>query len=234
MNTYLWCEDTKSGLEFWRFIIQMKAPHFIVEGKGGISSLRRAVSRISDSKDRFLIVLDYAFDNPDSLREVNAISRLVEAKNNVKLIKLHSFEYILLSFDLLDSWIFAEQDDLKEKRKLLLEIRDGFVKMISEGLMSDALEEGSPVRSFLNENNYNTEQAAFKLLFAITRNTGFETSKSHLGSCFRIDCCSWENRKDDDICGLDDLRITSSEKADLIIKHSVLNTVSGLEELLND
>ena len=61
-----------------------------------------------------------AYDNPDVLREVNAISRAIEGKNNVKLIKFHSFEFVLLSFDLLDSWVFAEQDELKEKRRPLL------------------------------------------------------------------------------------------------------------------
>ena len=234
MNTYLLCEDTKSGLSFWRFIVQAMNPGCVVEGKGGISNLRRMVSLIADSEDRYFVVVDYVFDNPSVLREISAITRIAKAKSNVTLIKIHSFEYILLSFALLDKWVFAERDELKEQRKPLLELKDVFVQMIGDGTDSGMLGEGSAAGTYLEEHGYNTEQALSRLLFGITRNTGFETDKSKLGDCFTVDCCKWENRASDDICGLDEAGITSVEKARLIVKYSVLSSIPELEGLLHD
>ena len=46
----------------------------------------------------------------------------------------------------------------------------------------------------------------------MTRNTGFEVSKGSLGQCWLVDCCDWLGRKEDDICGLDENRISAREK----------------------
>ena len=55
-----------------------------------------------------------------------------------------------------------------------------------------------------------------------TRNTGFETTKGRLGSCFIVDCCDWDKRQSDDICGLDQKRLTGDEKIKIIFENSVL------------
>ena len=34
------------------------------------------------------------------------------------------------------------------------------------------------------------------MLFAIARNTGFETDKGTLGVCFTVDCCDWSERQE--------------------------------------
>ena len=47
------------------------------------------------------------------------------------------------------------------------------------------------------------EQLSAKLLFDLTRNTGFEVSKGVLGECWIKSCCEWDERQEDDICGLD-------------------------------
>lgn len=234
MKTYLWCEDTRSGFEFWKYLMQVKSQECIVEGKNGISGLRRDVARISNSTDRYYLVVDYAIDNPDVLREVNAITRAVRGKPNITLVKIPCFEYILLSFALLDKWVFAEQDDLREKRKPLLKIKNEIVKMIEEGTDSPDSDGSSAANDYLNENSYNIEQALSRLLYEITCNTGFETNKSKLGECFYINCCDWTRRADDDICGLDESRISAYEKTELIIKNSVLSSISELEGLLHD
>ena len=135
---------------------------------------------------------------------------------------------------MLENWAFAEHDDLKERRRSLLEIKDSFVKMIREGSDDVMLDDGRVIRTYLDSHGYNTEQAMSGLLFDITRNTGFETDKSRLGECFYVDCCNWENRSSDDICGLDEGRLTSAEKAGLIVKHSVLSSIPELEGLLHD
>lgn len=105
-------------------------------------------------------------------------------------------------------------------------MKDRFVKIITNGGDADDL------YAFKSENKMqpeiNTEKISAKLLFEITRNTGFETNKKQIGPCFVTDCCEWIERQKDDICGLDDSRINTAEKMKMLLNHSVLKSV--LEE----
>lgn len=49
-------------------------------------------------------------------------------------------------------------------------------------------------------------------IFDLTRNTGFEISKWHFGECWRQNCCEWANRQEDDICGLDQTKLSLKDK----------------------
>ena len=69
-------------------------------------------------------MVDHAIDNPDVLRELRRLYRLAEDKSNITIIKIFSFEFILLSFSLLEQWVFAEKDALKDKRSNLLKNKD--------------------------------------------------------------------------------------------------------------
>jgi len=55
-------------------------------------------------------MVDHAIDNADVLRELRRLYRLAEDKSNITIIKIFSFEFILLSFSLLEQWVFAEKD----------------------------------------------------------------------------------------------------------------------------
>ena len=63
-----------------------------------------------------------------------------------------------------------------------------------------------------NLDNHNIEQLSAKLLFDLTRNTGFLVSKSDLGECWQQNCCEWTERQENDICGLDNTKLTVSNK----------------------
>ena len=63
-----------------------------------------------------------------------------------------------------------------------------------------------------NIEEHNIEQLSAKLLFDLTRNTGFEVSKSVLGECWIKSCCEWKERQEDDICGLDSSRLSVFDK----------------------
>ena len=69
---------------------------------------------------------------------------------------------------------------------------------------------------------YNIEQLAARLLFDLTRNTGFEVSKGILGECWTKSCCEWEERQEDDICGLDHNRLSAFDKMKHIYEASSL------------
>lgn len=43
-----------------------------------------------------------------------------------------------------------------------------------------------------NVDNYNVEQLSARILFDLTRNTGFEVSKGNIGECWIKSCCEWK------------------------------------------
>lgn len=79
---------------------------------------------------------------------------------------------------------------------------------------------------------HNIEQLSAKILFDLTRNTGFEVSKGKIGECWISSCCEWEERQEDDICGLDSVRLTLYEKMKRICQGTSLEAelqAAGLE-----
>lgn len=63
-----------------------------------------------------------------------------------------------------------------------------------------------------NLTNHNIEQLSAKLLFDLTRNTGFEVTKSTLGECWKLNCCDWKNKQEDDVCGLEETKPSIESK----------------------
>ncbi len=221
MSKYIWCEDIGAGFKFLREITDVIDPKIKVESKRNNTELRKAIEHIADGKDDYYVFMDMAIDNQDVLREITRLIKIAANKSNVHIVKIHSFEFVLLSFELLEKWIFAEQDELKEKRKDLLSARALLLKMISDGIDNNDYLKIFELTKY--NKNSNSEQLAASLLKDITRNTGFETNKRKLGECFVNDCCTWEKRQSDDICGLDFGRLLSKEKKYLLINRSALN-----------
>lgn len=221
MSKYVWCEDSASGFEFWKNIFKVINPEFTVQTKRNNTELRKAASRIEADGNEYYVLIDSSVDNHDVVREVKKLKESVEQK------EIHSFEFALLSFQKLEDWVFAKDDELKYKRIDLLRAKDVFVDIQLNSRNQEKLIELK--NSLHYSNNYNTEQLSAKLLYDITRNTGFETDKGHLGECFVINCCEMENRQADDICGLDTNRLSSEDKAKQIYQYSILKDVLQLD-----
>ena len=221
MNQFLWCEDSKSGYRFWKAILNELFPEIIVESKGGNARLRKALNSIDGDGNKYYIIMDTAVDNPDVLRETKKINEIISGKDYIHVIQVHSFEHAILSFEFLEQWVFAKVDELKKQRQTLLDARTSFLSLTSssavEGTVLEVFKE-----AYKNYKNKNTEQIAANLLFEITRNTGFETDKSKLGECFINSCCEWVGRQSDDICGLNERRISANEKARMLVDYSEL------------
>lgn len=215
MSTYVWCEDSGSGYAFWNTVFKIMYPEFIVETKNSNTRLNKAIRQISDDNNLYYVIVDTVLDNQDVLRELERLKRSIIGKNNIKVIKIHSFEFSLLSFEFLEKWVFAENDDLKEQRKDKLEAREKLVKLISDGGTADELSLFKSMYQY--QSKMNTEKIAAKLLTEITRNTGFETNKKQVGFCFINSCCEWDDRQENDLCGLDDKRLSVSEKIEQMV-----------------
>lgn len=236
MNTYLWIEDRKgkSSYIFWQTLMGEICPDIVVESKKNNSELVKAVKTLEDTENRYIVVFDNSFDNMQVAMEQKMLRKHAKVKNNVLLMDIICFEYILLEFTNLISWIYASDDEFLIKRRKVVVAREKLVNTIQNGEMNY-----KDIREIVeyNENvdNYNVEQLSARILFDLTRNTGFEVSKGKIGDCWVKSCCEWEKRMPDDICGLDINRLSIREKMRQIYEGTSLFTQFqnvGLEVVL--
>lgn len=212
-KTYLWIEDRigKASYKFWTTFMHEICPEVIVESKMNNRELVKAVKGLTDKENRYIIVLDNSFDNVQIYMEQKIMKEAADIRDNVFLLDLICFEYTLLEFDKLIDWIYAPEDEFREQRAGAIAAREKLVNIIKSGEMNyKTVQEIMDYDS--NLQNHNIEQLSAKLLFDLTRNTGFEVSKANLGECWRQNCCEWVGRQVDDICGLDQTKLTLRDK----------------------
>ncbi|MCM1159314.1 MAG: hypothetical protein NC300_11140 [Bacteroidales bacterium] len=224
-KTFLWIEDRKgkSGYIFWKVLMQYLFPDITVESKTNNSELVKAVKSLPDEKNKYIIVLDNSFDNLQVYQEQKQLNHYAKEKNNVSIMNIICFEYILLEFDKLIDWIYASNDEFLTKRAGAIAARAKLVATICSGEFNyKTMQE--IIKYDDNLDNHNVEQLSAKLLFDLTRNTGFEVSKGNIGECWIKSCCEWSNRQDNDICGLDENRLSVTEKMKHIFNGTSLHS----------
>lgn len=212
-KTFLWIEDRKgrAAHTFWEEFVKQLCPEVIVESKRNNSELVKAVKSLKDTVHKYIILFDNSFDNLQVVMEQKLLKHYADERNNVVLMDIICFEYILLEFKDLIHWIYAPNDEFLEKRANAIAAREKFVNSIDSGeLRYKDIQEIMEYDKHLQE--HNVEQLAAMLLFDLTRNTGFEVSKGRLGDCWIKSCCEWDNRAGDDICGLDERRLSILDK----------------------
>jgi hypothetical protein len=222
-KTFLWIEDRKGKASyiFWENFMKQLYPYVIVESKKNNSELVKSVKALQDIENKYIIVFDNSFDNLQVVMEQKRLKRYVSEKKNVFLLDIICFEYILLEFKELIEWIYAPDDEFLEKRAGTITARHKLV----ESLQDDNFDYKG-IREIVeydkNIEEHNIEQLSAKLLFDLTRNTGFEVSKGVFGECWIKSCCEWEKRQEDDICGLDNNRLSVFDKMKRIYMGSSL------------
>lgn len=212
-KTYLWLEDRegKSSVTFWKILMQQLAPEMIVEGKKNCSELAKAVKQLQDKENRYIILFDNSFDNVQVYQEQKRLKKCVEMKDNVEMLGIICFEYILLEFDELLDWIYASEDIFWIKRAVAISARKKLLSVLQAGSIDYKLFR-EIVAFDKNLKEHNIEQLSAKLLFELTRNTGFEVTKKSIGKCWIVSCCGWIEKQNDDICGLDRKKLSLRDK----------------------
>lgn len=212
-KTFLWIEDCKgkSAYTFWKSFINQLRPEIVVESKKNSSELVKAVKNLKDIENKYVIIFDNSFDNLQAVMELKLLKHYADEKDNVVIVDIVCFEYILLEFRDLITWIYAPDDEFLVKRSDSIAAREKLVNSITSGEWS--YKDIQEIMEYdKNIEEHNIEQLATKLLFDLTRNTGFEVSKSTIGDCWVKSCCEWKNRMENDICGLDDGRLLLFDK----------------------
>lgn len=220
---YLWIEDRKdkSGYVFWECFTRNLFPNITVESKNNNSELIKAVKNLNDTNHKYIIVYDNSFDNIQLVYEIKKLKECVQQKDNVFLLDIICFEYILLEFKELIEWIYAENDEFKQKRHNIIKARNDLVNAINSKNF-DYKQIESVIKYDKNISNHNIEQLSAKILYELTRNTGFEVKKGMIGDCWIKTCCLWEQREESDLCGLDKKRLSVLEKMKRIYEETSL------------
>ena len=166
VKTYLWIEDRegKASYKFWTTFMHEVCPEVIVESKTNNRELVKAVKGLNDKENRYIIALDNSFDNQQVYIEQKMLKNIADKKDNVFLLDLICFEYTLLEFNKLIDWIYAPEDEFREKRKGVITAREKLVQIINSGEMNyKAIQEIMDYDRSLQ--NHNIEQLSAKLLF---------------------------------------------------------------------
>ena len=235
-KTFIWIEDRKGKASyiFWSNFLKQLLPDIVMESKKNNSELVKAVKNLDDTDNKYVIVFDNSFDNLQVAIEQKLLKQYVDKKENVVLMDIICFEYILLEFQELIRWIYATDDEFLKKRASAISAREKLVHSIEMGSMNyKDIKEIVEYDGHIDE--HNIEQLATKLLFDLTRNTGFEVTKGNIGDCWIKSCCEWENRMNNDVCGLDDRRLSVYDKMKSIYEGTSLKEqfrIVGLEAAL--
>lgn len=186
--------------------MEQLCPKVVVESKENNSELVKAVKKLEDAENKYIVVFDNSFDNIQVTMERKLLRQFADKKDNVVLLDIICFEYLLLEFKDLIKWIYAPDDEFLIKRVKAINAREKLLRTIEKEEfnykeMQEIVEYNEQI------DDYNIEQLSAKILFDLTRNTGFEVSKGTIGACWIKSCCEWENRMENDICGLDNSRL---------------------------
>lgn len=222
-KTFLWIEDRKGKASyiFWNSLLEQLCPDVEVVSKKNNSEHVKAVKNLDDTDNRYVIVFDNSFDNLQVAMEQKLLKQYADKKENVILLDIVCFEYILLEFDNLIEWIYAPDDEFLKKRAGAVSAREKLINSIESKTMNyKDIKEIVEYDEHIGE--HNIEQLSAKLLFDLTRNTGFEVSKGKIGECWINSCCEWLEREEDDICGLDYSRLSIYDKMKSIYEGTCL------------
>lgn len=232
-KTFLWIEDRKdkASYRFWESLLKELCPDVEVVSKKNNSELVKAVMNLDDTNNQYVIVFDHSFDNLQVVMELKLLSHYADQKENVAMMDIICFEYILLEFKNLINWIYAADDEYLEKRAGAIAAREKLINSINNGMMN--YKDIKEIVAYIKHTGeYNIEQLATKLLFDLTRNTGFEVSKGSIGDCWIKSCCEWIDREENDVCGLDHNRLSIYDKMKNIYEGTCLKEqflTAGLE-----
>lgn len=197
----------------------------ILESKGNNARLLKAVKTITDNEALYIIAMDNSYDNPDVIKLLKELKRIARERSNSVLLDLVCFEFLLLEFKQLLDWVYAKDDEYRLSRTEDISAREAFVSAV-KGNMDYNLY--PVVKTYLQgSTGYNAEKVAAKILYGLTRNTGFEVSKSMLGECWWKDCCQWSAKDSTDKCGLDLTYLTCHEKMLAVLKGTSLEAQVG-------
>lgn len=232
---HIWHEDSMNSATtvFWNYLkyckVNSKLENAEIVGFSGNKKLFDYVSNCKFNKnDVYIIFMDCVYDNLVVMEMYEKLNTVVSNKDNVFIMNLLSFEYLILSFKYFESWVRPLVN--LNKYNYLCKVRSAFLLCVEEKsrLCQDAVLIDYMNRSFQARNieKITTEQLATHLLSDFTGSLkgDFIITKKHLGSCWTCTCCDKYKKDLNKKCSHAVNKKTTKDKAFNLYNNSLAHT----------
>lgn len=219
---HIWHEDEYTGIgmagnsatqQFWEFLknnnVTSKLNNADIKGFNGVKNLYNHIVNQQcniNKKDTYIIFIDYAFDNPVTMRYYIAVKKYIKRYTNVVLVELLCFEYLMLTFKYLPIWVKPINDKNIKSYNSLCQLRNIFIdciekeeKWIENPSLCNFMINIKKINGSTNEeillklSKFTAEDVAYNLLSELTHrfSIGFKIEKTVFGDCWTCDCCRY-------------------------------------------
>lgn len=211
---YLWTEDQGAGFHFWQLVNQyLFHGQLVVESKNSNQGLLDAVRMLRPEKeDIYYIAFDRVYDNMDIMNKMLELQHLVQRyPEQIILLDVTCFEYIILSFTHLIEWTGTGRKDKIEMRKHILNALN------NHRIDLDSIEDEKTLKYLMRFRRFSTERVLKSITYELTDGDAWSVKGEKMGECWYKDCCVLD-KPEKAHCKLHDM--SGSEKAEVLLADS--------------
>ena len=183
---YLWTEDSGAGLHFWKLVNQLFFDNqLLVESKGSNQGLLDAVSQVKcKGEDTYYIAFDYVVDNQDIRNKYRLLKMMADkSENQIVILDMICFEYLILAFDQLVSWTgTGKKDKIKMREEILEAVENHRISLAK-------IKDEATLRYLSGFKRFSTERVMKALAGELTENENWSIRGALMGKCWYKDCC---------------------------------------------
>lgn len=187
---YLWTEDYGAGFHFWTLVNKyLFQNQLVVESKGSNQGIIDAVRTLKPEQDCvYYIAFDIVYDNMDIVNKLLELQLFLRKyPEQLILLDMTCFEYIILSFSKLVTWTgTGRKDKIVMREHLLKAIKNHRIDI-------DRIEDQKTLNYLMGFKNFSTERVLKSITYELTDNDEWTVKGNFMGNCWYKDCCVLEH-----------------------------------------
>lgn len=189
---YLWTEDTGAGLHFWKIVNRLFYNNrWIVESKGSNQGVLDAVEQLVPKEgDTYYIAFDYVVDNQDVRNKYRLLRSCAQKyKDQIVLLDMLCFEYLILAIDHLVEWTGTGKQDKIQMRENILEAIE------HHKINIEMIRDEKTIQYIKSFQRFSTERLLKALVGELTQNEKWSVKGTEMGECWYKDCCVTDHQE---------------------------------------
>ena len=222
---YLWTEDTGAGFHFWKLVNQLFFDDtLVIESKESNQGILDALSVLEiKEEDKYYIAFDYVVDNQDIRNKYRMLKAIAEkAKGKIIVLDMICFEYLILAFDKLVTWMgTGKTDKIKIREEILSAIENHSINL-------SKINDEKTLQYLAGFKRYSTERVMKSLVGEFTQHEKWTVKGALMGECWYKDCCVSEHQ-DNLRCGKPEVE-DGNEKLRMLIRSEEVQKI--IEEVV--
>lgn len=183
---YLWTEDSGAGLHFWQL-----ANHYlfddelIVQSQQSNQGLLDAVRNLTpDNDDLYYLAFDIVYDNVDVVNKLLDLQELIlKYPNQLMLLDITCFEYIIFSFSKLIEWTGNGHKDVISMREYILK------SIKNHRIDLDNITDKRTLNYLMGFKHFSTEKVIKSMTSLLTDGDNWSIKGPLMGKCWFENCC---------------------------------------------